>query len=33
VTPLNPASALQDHPRTIVYLDPPAAALLAEATA
>ena len=28
VSPLHPASALQDHPRTTVYLDPPAAALL-----
>jgi glucosamine-6-phosphate deaminase len=33
VTPLHPASALQGHPRATVYLDPPAAALLAEARA
>lgn len=33
VTPMHPASALQDHPRTTVYLDPPAAALLSRATA
>ena len=29
VTPLHPASVLQEHPRATVYLDPPAAALLA----
>jgi glucosamine-6-phosphate deaminase len=28
VSPLHPASALQEHPRATVYLDPPAAALL-----
>jgi glucosamine-6-phosphate deaminase len=28
VTPLHPASVLQEHPRATVYLDPPAAALL-----
>ena len=28
VSPLHPASALQQHPRATVYLDPPAAALL-----
>jgi glucosamine-6-phosphate deaminase len=33
VSTMHPASALQDHPRTTVYLDPPAAALLSRVTA
>ena len=31
VSPMHPSSVLQEHPRTTVYLDPPAAALLQRA--
>jgi len=33
VTPMHPASILQQHPRAVLFLDPPAASLLAGATA
>lgn len=33
VTPLHPASILQRHPRAVLFLDPPAASLLAGAAA
>jgi glucosamine-6-phosphate deaminase len=31
VSPLHPASILQTHPNTVLFLDPPAASLLAKA--